>query len=72
MAQNAVAPGRIMTGRPGSRVDGEDFTAEEARENQLSEVRGMDHIAVLLRKPALGALADLACRLGLNVLTYGS
>ena len=28
-----------MTGRPGSRMSGEGFTAEEARENQLSLAR---------------------------------
>ena len=36
---NAVAPGRIMTGRPGSRMGGEGFTADEEHENQLSLAR---------------------------------
>ena len=36
---NAVAPGRIMTGRPGSRMHGEGFTEEEAYENSLSRAR---------------------------------
>jgi NAD(P)-dependent dehydrogenase (short-subunit alcohol dehydrogenase family) len=58
---NAVAPGRIMTGRPGSRVSGEGMSEEEEYENQLSRAR-TPHGAMRLGAPrdVASAVAFLA------------
>ena len=74
---NAVAPGRIMTGRPGSRIAGPDLTAEETHENHLSLAR-TPHGALRLGLPrdvasAVAFLAsdDASFIVGENIMVDG-